>query len=43
VTRFLAFVTAAAFAFPALAAPSDVKMQVGRANDAARVQPRYFS
>ncbi|WP_425442439.1 P-type conjugative transfer protein TrbG [Sphingopyxis indica] len=31
--------TAAALAFPAVAAPSDVKTQVGRANDAARVQP----
>lgn len=38
-TRFLVFVTAAALAFPAVAAPSDVKTQVGRANDAARVQP----
>src|SRR3546814_4574544 len=39
VTRFIFLVTAAALAFPAVAAPSDVKMQVGRANDAARVQP----
>src|SRR3546814_12148147 len=38
VTRFIFLVTAAALAFPAVAAPSDVKMQVGRANDAARVQ-----
>ncbi|SNT13983.1 type IV secretion system protein VirB9 [Sphingopyxis indica] len=38
-TRFIFLVTAAALAFPAVAAPSDVKTQVGRANDAARVQP----
>lgn len=37
--RSIILVTVAALACPAVAAPSDVKVQVGRANDAARVQP----